>query len=186
MTIPTISPKELAAACKDCTVELIDVRTPAEFEAVRVPFAKLMPLDKLDPKGVMSSRNGNSNQPLYVICRSGARAKQACEQFRAAGFDNVICVEGGTLAWEQSGLELIKGRKMLPLDRQMRIVIGSVIVLSAVLAWLVHPAFVALCGLSGAGLIFAGVTDICPLSMALARMPWNQRGVNSCAVVPGK
>ncbi len=40
----------------------------------------------------------------------------------------------------------------------------------------VDPWFNLLAAIGGAGLIFAGVTDICPMAMALARMPWNQAG----------
>ncbi|MCG5236792.1 DUF2892 domain-containing protein [Xanthobacter oligotrophicus] len=43
------------------------------------------------------------------------------------------------------------------------------------LAWLVHPAFIALSGFVGAGLVFAGVTDFCGMGLLLARAPWNRR-----------
>jgi hypothetical protein len=111
---------------------------------------------------------------LYVICRSGSRARQACERFVAAGFTNVVCVEGGTLACEQAGLPVQRGKKAVSLERQARIVIGSLVVLGAVLALTVHPWFAAFCGLVGAGLVYAGITDTCAVALLLARMPWNQ------------
>jgi hypothetical protein len=47
------------------------------------------------------------------------------------------------------------------------------VVLGALLDALVHPAFTAF---GGAGLVFAGVTDVCPRAVGLARMPWNRAG----------
>ena len=41
---------------------------------------------------------------------------------------------------------------------------------------LIHPAFYAISGLVGVGLVFAGVTDWCGMGMLLARMPWNRAG----------
>jgi hypothetical protein len=43
-----------------------------------------------------------------------------------------------------------------------------------VLGTLISPYFYGLSGFVGLGLIFAGVTDICPMAMVIARMPWNQ------------
>jgi hypothetical protein len=43
------------------------------------------------------------------------------------------------------------------------------------LAWLVKPQFIALSALIGAGLVFAGVTDICGMQILLSKLPWNAR-----------
>ena len=99
MTVPTITPKQLAELCKgNGRSDLIDVRTPVEFREMHVEFARNVPLDRLDPAAVMQSRRGSQDEPLYLICRSGSRGRQACEKFLAAGFTNVVNVEGGTLA----------------------------------------------------------------------------------------
>lgn len=183
MTVSGIRSDELAELCKTGNkIDLIDVRTPAEFQEVHVEVARNVPLDKLDPVALMQSRNGTAQEPLYVICRSGARSQQACDKFLKAGFTNVVNVEGGTLACVQAGLPVVRGKKAISLDRQVRITIGSLVVLGAALGWLVHPAFIGLAAFMGAGLIFAGVTDTCPLSMTLARMPWNQceKNTKSC------
>jgi rhodanese-related sulfurtransferase len=44
----------------------------------------------------MAERNGTASEPLYVICLSGNRARQACEKLVAAGYTSVVNVEGGT------------------------------------------------------------------------------------------
>jgi rhodanese-related sulfurtransferase len=175
MTLETVTPTQLEQLRQSGKrIDLIDVRTPAEFREIHVAYARNVPLDALDPQAIMQGREESCDQPLFVVCRSGARGKQACEKFVAAGYCNVINVEGGTLACESAGLPVVRGKKTLPLDRQVRIAIGTLVLAGAVLAWLVHPAFIGLSALCGAGLIFAGITDTCPLAMTIARMPWNQ------------
>jgi rhodanese-related sulfurtransferase len=172
MTMKTISPKQLHDLIRTGkTVELIDVRTPVEFREVHVDFARNMPLDQLDPGQLTAGRNG---QPLYVICRSGNRGKQACEKLAAAGLNHVVNVEGGTLAWDEAGLPVIRGAKAISLERQVRIAAGSLVLLGAALAVLVSPYWIGLSAFVGAGLVFAGITDTCGMGMLLAKMPWNQ------------
>lgn len=175
MSVPSITPLGLAELCKNGRkIDLIDVRTPMEYQELHVVQARNVPLDRLDPAAVMQAREGGRDEPLYVICRSGGRGRQACEKFLAAGFANVVNVEGGTLACEQNGLPVARGRKTISLERQVRIAAGSLVLLGALLGWTVHPAFVALSAFVGAGLVFAGVTDTCGMALLLARMPWNQ------------
>jgi rhodanese-related sulfurtransferase len=174
MSVTTISPQRLAELCESGKIDLIDVRTPVEFREVHVEHARNVPLDRLDPVAVVQGRNGHRDDPLYVICRSGSRGWQACEKFLAAGFTNVINVEGGTLACVEVGLPVVRGKKAISLERQVRIAAGSLVLLGVLLGWLVHPAFLGLSAFVGAGLVFAGVTDTCGMGMMLARMPWNQ------------
>jgi rhodanese-related sulfurtransferase len=172
--IATIRPRELAELRDSIqNLKLIDVRTPGEFREVHVDFARNVPLDQLDPQAIRSQRDRSSNGPLYVICRSGGRGKQACERLAAAGLD-VVNVEGGTQAWDASGLPVIRGKKAISLERQVRIAAGTLVLTGAVLALTVHPYFAVLSGFVGAGLMFAGVTDTCGMGMLLARMPWNR------------
>jgi rhodanese-related sulfurtransferase len=60
-------------------VDLIDVRTPVEFRAMHVTVARNVPLDRLDPN-TLRTAGGVSSDPLYVVCRSGGRSRQACEK----------------------------------------------------------------------------------------------------------
>jgi rhodanese-related sulfurtransferase len=179
MSVSTISPRQLADLCKNAPIDLIDVRTPAEYREVHATTARNVPLDRLDPVALMQAHNGSQDGPLYLICRSGSRGRQACEKFLAAGFPNVVNVEGGTLAWAEYGLPVVRGQKAISLERQVRIAAGLLVLLGALLGWLVHPAFVGLAAFVGAGLVFAGITDTCGMGMLLARMPWNQ--VNEAA-----
>ena len=82
MSISTISPAKFAELYQQGkAVELIDVRTPVEFREVHVDQAKNIPLDKLDPAAFVKDRNGASQEPVYVICKSGGRGQQASQTF---------------------------------------------------------------------------------------------------------
>jgi len=155
-------------------VELIDVRTPVEFREVHVSAAINVPLDRLDPVGIQAARNGTANEPLYVICRSGARGKQACEKFYAAGISNAINVEGGTMACVDAGLPVVRGKKSIPLNCQVQMITGTMVVLGSILSVVLHPFWIGIPLFMGSGLIFAGATNTCAMASILARMPWNQ------------
>lgn len=170
MTLATIRPQELTT--QGPKLALIDVRTPVEFQEVHVDGARNVPLDQLDPAAVMAGHA--PGQPLYVICRSGSRGRQACEKFHAAGFTNVHNVEGGTLACIADGLPVVRGRQIVSLERQVRIAAGALVLLGTALGWFVDPLFLGLAAFVGAGLIFAGITDTCGMGLMLARMPWNR------------
>jgi len=174
MSVQTISPNELGDLVKSGrSVHVIDVRTPLEFREIHVNCATNIPLDKLDPAEIAKTRT-ISNESLYVICKSGARGKQACEKLIAAGQRDVINVDGGTMAWEQAGLPVVRGQKAMSLERQVRIAAGSMVFAGMVLGSLVHPYFIGLSGFVGAGLVFSGITDTCAMGMLIAKMPWNQ------------
>jgi rhodanese-related sulfurtransferase len=185
MSVSTITPQQLAELCRgNGKLDLIDVRTPVEFRELHVEFARNVPLDRLDPVALLQSRRRSADEPLYVICRSGSRGLQACAKFLAVGFTNVVNIEGGTLACVEAGLPVVRGKKAISLERQVRITAGLLVLLGAVLGGLVHPAFIGLSAFIGAGLVFAGVTDTCGMGMLLARMPWNQakEPANCCSV----
>ena len=170
---PTINVRRLAELDSQGNIELIDVRTPAEYREVHAAIAKNVPLESLDPRAVMEARNGTAGEPLYVICRSGNRSSQACGKFVDAGFENVVNVDGGTQAWDEAGLPVVRGKKAISLERQVRIAAGFLVLLGAVLSlWNIY--FALLSGFVGAGLMFAGITDTCGMGMVLAKMPWNQ------------
>jgi rhodanese-related sulfurtransferase len=156
-------------------VEMIDVRTPVEYRAMHVTVARNIPLDRLEPMAIQSSRNGSSSDPLYVVCRSGSRSRQACEKLTAAGVANIINVEGGTMACAAAGAPIVKGKNAIPLNCLVQIITGLAVLAGAVVAvvtsnlyWLSLPIVM------GAGLVFSGLTNTCAMGTMLARMPWNQ------------
>ena len=173
MSTQTITPKSLYdLISKGNSVHLVDVRTPAEFQEIHVDVAKNVPLDRLDPATL--GLDPRSKEPLYVICRSGARGSQACQSLLRSGLSNVVNVEGGTMAWAQAGLPVIRGKKSVSIDRQVRMIAGSLVLLASILAVTLDARWGILSGVIGAGLLHAGLFDSCMMGMWLAKMPWNQ------------
>jgi rhodanese-related sulfurtransferase len=174
MTLSTITPKQLHDEIRSGKkINLIDVRTPVEFREVHVSCAKNVPLDRISAAQHSEIPN-DAAAPTYVICKSGGRSKQACDKLVAGGYKNIINVEGGTSACEQAGLPVVRGKKAMSLERQVRIAAGTLVFIGTLLAAFVNDWFALLPGFVGAGLVFAGLTDTCGMGMILARMPWNQ------------
>lgn len=110
---------------------------------------------------------------MYVICRLGLRGAEACAKLGKAGVE-AVNVEGGTLAWDAAGLPVVRGRRAIPPEGQVRIAVGVIVLFSSLLAVVVHPYWLALSAFMGAGLVFSGISGFCGLARILARMPWNQ------------
>ena len=173
----TISPQQLHQRREiGESLHLLDVRTPAEHAQIHVPGVHLAPLDRLDPEQLARVNGFAKDQAVYILCRSGGRAKQAAQQLEKGGFTRCVVVEGGTAAWAEAGLPVNRGEgKVISLERQVRIAAGLLVLLGVILGTWVHPAFYGLSAFVGAGLTFAGITDWCGMGLLLSRMPWNQR-----------
>jgi len=166
---------------------IIDVRTKMEHLEKHIGFGHAhVPLDVLDPTDFMLRHGLDHNAEIYILCRSGKRARQAAEKFAAAGYKNIKVVEGGLIACEDCGHE-IKGngtnkpsestpktKGPISLERQVRIAAGLFVATGAILALLIHPLFVLLSLFVGCGLIFAGITDRCGMALVLTKAPWNK------------
>ena len=184
MSIQVISPQDVQARRSvDPASLLIDVRTPAEYARVHAEGADLLPLDALNPSEIARRAK---DHPVYLICKSGARATRAVEQCVAAGLKDVYVVAGGTAAWEMAELPVVRGQSVMSIERQVRIAAGSLVLASIILGWHVHPIFLLLGAFVAAGLVFAGVTDTCGMGMLLAKMPWNRVKLPTvaCAAAP--
>lgn len=169
----TISPIELQKLlAAQPGLPLLDVRTPMEFAEVHVPQARNVPLDELQPGALQFSKD----QPVYLLCRSGQRATKAAEKLAKAGFVQAVVITGGTLAWIDANLPVTRGQsKVMSIERQVRIIAGSLVFIGVMLGWFVHRGFFGLSAFVGAGLVFAGVTDFCSMGLLLAKLPWNRK-----------
>ena len=182
-TETSINPRELHRRLDaGQPARLLDVRTPGEHAAAHVPGATLIPLDELDAAAFCRER-GSDASPLYVLCQSGGRARRAIKKLESAGVHGCILVEGGTQAWIDAGLPVDRREsRVLPLMRQVQIVVGSLSAVGAALALTVNPRFALIPLVTGCGLLFAGLTGFCGLALLLAKMPWNKTSTcNSAA-----
>lgn len=76
---------------------LVDVREVAEFEQARIDGSVLLPLGGiLDGSSIASLP---TDKPLILHCKAGGRSAQALASLKAAGFADVVHLEGGIDAW---------------------------------------------------------------------------------------
>lgn len=170
---PVVGPVELEEILDGHPeVRLLDVRTPGEYESAHIRGAYNVPLDVLGEHG--REIRSNVSAPVVLVCQSGQRARKAEEALRSAGMPNLHVLDGGLNAWLALGKPAVRGEPRMSLERQVRIVAGSLAALGAALALAANPLFALLPLFMGSGLVFAGVTNTCGLGMLLSRLPYNQ------------
>ena len=168
--VATIAPRELQALRdQEPAPFLLDVRSPLEFEGERIEGARLIPLDQLEAR--LDEIPGWVK--VVAVCRTGVRATIAAEVLASAGRPARV-LEGGMNAWRRARLPMREGRKRLPVDRQVQLIAGLMVLTGVALGVLVNPWFLAVAAFFGAGLTFAGATGTCGLALVLMMMPWNR------------
>ena len=149
------------------------MRTPHEFAEVHIPEARNIPLSDLhlfveELKGLSQER------PIILMCRTHNRVKIAYEYLAKNGIGNCRILEGGITDWVNSGKPVIRGRKGISLEGQVRAMAGSLIVLGVGLGLSVTAWFFLIPVFVGIGLIHAGLTDSCLMAMLLSKLPMNR------------
>ena len=96
-----ISPRDVweALQCKDPPL-VIDVREPREFLHGHIPGAKRFPLPLILSRELLPPRERH----LVLVCRTGRRSARAASLLDTLDYDSISIVEGGMIAWENSGL----------------------------------------------------------------------------------
>lgn len=147
----------------------IDVRSPIEFENEHIDSALNIPLNELESRIGEVPRQGK----IVLVCRSGMRAERAAYTLMGQGLKPVV-LEGGLLAWRKSGLPVLKGKQMLPIERQIQLIVGIGVLSGIALGLILSPYFFILPAFFGAGLTFAGLSGTCGLAIILQKAPWNK------------
>ncbi len=91
--VPPLEARRLLQERRDVT--LVDVSTPREYDEMRIPGARLVPLGSL--RGRM--RELPQSGVLLLCCRNSLRAYEASIILRHAGFPDVRVLDGGVLMW---------------------------------------------------------------------------------------
>lgn len=131
-----------------------------------------MPLDVLD-KHTAETAARLEYRDVVLVCRSGQRSTRAQTLLRNAGVTGGRILEGGVTDWEGRGFVLDRGVQRWDLERQVRLVAGSV-VLSSVLGSVAVPRLKWVAAAIGGGLTFAALTNTCAMATALAKLPYNR------------
>ncbi|AXE75934.1 rhodanese-like domain-containing protein [Streptomyces atratus] len=150
---------------------ILDVRTPGEFRTVHIPGAYNVPLGTL-----REHRNellAHLDEDVILVCRSGDRAAQAEKALAEAGLPNLRVLEGGINAWEMAGAPANRGADRWDMERQVRLVAGSIVLATGVVGLFVPGAH--LIGTAvGAGLTYAALSNSCAMGVLLSKLPYNR------------
>lgn len=156
---------------------VLDVRTDSEVAAAALRGALHIPLDELTPERLQTelAKNAKTGTSVYLLCQGGKRAEKAAEQLQGKVDLELCIIDGGMNAVLQCNTPLItRARKALSLEQQVRLIAGMLVLTGVALGTWVHPAFYGLSAFAGAGLVLAGVTDLCLMGRLLAHAPWNK------------
>lgn len=172
-SIEMISPRDAASLLKqDPQVKILDVRSALEFSQEHIEPSINIPID------MISRKIGELSQPkqsYLVLCHTGTRAAMAADMLMQSGIHTVKVMEGGIARWQKEKQPVIKGQGGISLERQVRLIAGSLVLLGIIMSWLLHWVFIFVSVFVCCGLIYAGLTDNCLMGMLLMKLPYNKK-----------
>lgn len=97
--IEILDAKTYAKAISDTKVQLVDVRSPAEYNSGHIKNA--VNIDFFDSVNFERSFDKMSKErPVYLYCRSGSRSRRASHKLARMGFVKIYDLKGGYLRWK--------------------------------------------------------------------------------------
>ena len=177
MNVSSIPPAE-AHVCGDGPL-FLDVRNPDEYEEGHIASSVLLPLPQLNPLAVR--RMMREGQRCVVVCKAGMRARKAAQILSEGGIGNLQILEGGMDAWANAGLPVNRGSEGVSIQSQTRFIAGLMVLIGVLLGVFVDRNWLYLSGFVGCGLMLAGLTGWCGLSLLLSKMPWNRNKACTCS-----
>jgi len=151
---------------------VVDVRSAGEYNTSHIPESINLPVDQLDPhlRRIVNAAGGT----LILVCQSGGRAEQAADKLGQEGFSDMVVLAGGVNSWVQAGGPIEHGEvTKWALERQVRLVAGSIVFVSILLSlWLPWAKWFAFA--IGFGLSVAALSNTCLMGMMLMKLPYNR------------
>jgi rhodanese-related sulfurtransferase len=99
-----ISPQELQARLD--TIQLIDIRTPQEFQSGHLENA--VNINYFDADFLTKINQLDKSKEVYIYCRSGNRSNSAIRKLENSGFPKIYDLKGGILNWNKNKLKTVK------------------------------------------------------------------------------
>jgi len=185
-SLEMISPRDaFVLAEKDSQIKFLDVRSALEFSQVHIKDSINIPIDILSAK---MNDLSQSKQTYVVLCRTGNRSPMAADMLMQSGIQGVKVMQGGMTRWQKEGLPAIKGEGGVSLERQVRLIAGSLVLSGVLLSWFMHWTFIFIPVFISCGLIYSGLSDNCLMGMLLMKLPYNKKlykaklGGGTCAM----
>ncbi|RZN83412.1 MAG: rhodanese-like domain-containing protein [Winogradskyella sp.] len=87
-------------------VQLVDVRTPSEFDEIHIESAQN--IDFRSPTFEDDITRLDKTKPVLLYCKSGKRSAKCARKLKEAGFEKVYELEGGISKWQYSEILTIE------------------------------------------------------------------------------
>ena len=174
MSLKKIDPVTLKQRLDAGTAILVDIREADEYAREHIVGARLVPLSGFDRHNL----DAEHGKAVVFHCKSGNRTAMNASRILAKGFADVFTLDGGIDAWKKAGLPIHQEASApLEMQRQVQLAAGFLVLVGVALGFTLAPAWFALSGFVGAGLMFAGATGTCGMAHLLQIMPWNRRAI---------
>lgn len=102
--VKVISAEEMRSLLEADEVQLVDVRTPEEYDLGHIDDAQN--IDYFSPTFDEDIKNLDKTKPVILYCKSGGRSAKCAEKMVEAGFVKIYDLEGGISKWEHKGYEV--------------------------------------------------------------------------------
>ena len=154
---------------RDTSSVLIDVREPAEFKEFHLPGAVNLP-----SSASIEAYERFADRHMMLVCESGSRARDVAAKLEIRGYAAVTVSPINMSTLRQPEVSPVGVAGSWTLDRQLRLVLGMVLLSGLSAAILGFTAGLALIAVVGVGLTVTSIIDRCYLMMVIARLPWNR------------
>lgn len=102
--VSLISPEDLNGLHD---IQLIDVRTPEEFDEGHLD--KALNINYYDDAFMNDMVTKlDKSKPIYIYCKSGGRSGKASKKLKKQGFTKVYDLEGGIINWNKNNMKVVK------------------------------------------------------------------------------
>ncbi len=88
---------------------VIDVRPLADFAQGHIINAINIPMNGF--KNQIATLHKHKGKPIVITCRSGSQSSVACQQLRKEGFEEVLNLRGGIMAWQSANLPVTRKKR---------------------------------------------------------------------------
>ncbi|MBF8148288.1 rhodanese-like domain-containing protein [Winogradskyella sp. F6397] len=98
--VQLVSADEMESILEQEDVQLIDVRTPKEYEEMHI--ANSQNIDFMSPTFDEDISKLDKSKPVILYCKSGGRSARCAKKLKDAGFEKIYDLEGGISKWKHS------------------------------------------------------------------------------------
>ena len=98
--VKLVTAEEMQSILELEDVQLVDVRTPKEYEEIRI--ANSQNIDFSSPTFDEDISRLDKEKPVILYCRGGNRSAKCAKKLKSAGFEKIYDLEGGISKWKHS------------------------------------------------------------------------------------